>query len=196
VSDFLKSFAFAFRGLGDALVTERNFRILWLCGLLVFLVNFLIKFELFAQIIFLLVIFIILALELVNSALEKSCDSTQTGHSLLIKKAKDFSAAAVLLVAIAALLVFWLLVVNNPSVYEKLTSDPLFFVALVLIGLINFALCLKQKLGFCALVFACAALIVHIALVIFSSGSAFFLMLSLLFHASLCGAYCKRQNIC
>ncbi len=196
MSDFLKSFVFAFRGLGDALVSERNFRILWLCGLLLLLANSLIKFELFAQIIFLLLIFIILALELVNSALEKSCDSLQTGHSLLIKKAKDFSAAAVLLAVIGSLIIFGLLVANNPALYEKLKSDPLFFVGLGLIGLLNLFLCLKKKLGILALLLSLTALILHIGLLVISPGPAFFLVLSLLFHASLAGAYFKQKNIC
>lgn len=197
VSDFLKSFVFASRGLGDALVSERNFRVLWLCGLLIILVNYLIKFEVFAQIIFLLLIFIILALELVNSALEKTCDSLNTGRSILIKKAKDFSAAAVLLAAIGSLFIFGLLAANNKLVIcEFFLSSPLFFVTLALIGFFNFFLCLKKNITLPALVLSIAALLLHIALLVIFPGSLFFLVLSLFFHASLSGAFFKQQNIC
>lgn len=196
VSDFLKSFAYALRGLGDALISERNFRILWLCGLLLILINFLIKFELFAQIIFLALIFIILGLELINSALEKSCDSISSGHSLLIKNAKDFSAGAVLLAALGSFLIFGLLVTNNwPLIYEKLKNQTLFFVGIALIAFINFILCLRPSLKPTWLL-SLSALFLHVLLVISFSGSLFFLVLSLIFHASLACAFLKQQNIC
>lgn len=194
MSDFLKSFSHALRGLGDALISERNFRILWLCGLLLILINFLIKFELFAQIIFLVLIFIILALELFNSALEKCCDGLFTGHSLLIKKAKDFSAAAVLLVALGSFLIIGLLISHNwPLIYEKLKGQTLFFIGLALVALINFALCLNFKPK---LLLSLSALFLHVLLLFNFSGSFFYLVLSLIFHASLARVYFKQQNIC
>ena len=193
VSDFLQSFVYAARGLVEALVSERNFRVLWLCALLLILFNFLIKFDLLAQITFLLLIFIILALELINSALEKSCDSLTPGHSLLIKKAKDFSAAAVLLLAIGSFFIFGLLLNHNwLLIYEKLKNQTLFFVGLALIALINFVLCLKPK----ALILSFGAWLLHVGLLVSYSGSILYLALSLIFHASLTGAYFKQQNIC
>ncbi len=192
--DFIKSFAFAFFGIGDALVSERNFRILWLCGLLIILVNFFIKFSVSVQIIFLLLIFIILAFELINSALEKSLDSLHNGHSLLIKKAKDFCAGAVLLIAFAAFLIVGIIIHDNfIIIYEKLKTQTLFFVGLACIALFNFFLCLEPNYKRLTLILSLAALLIHLALVINYSGSLFYLILSLLFHACLLSAYNLRK---
>lgn len=197
MSDFLKSFVYAFQGLIEALRTERNFRILWLCALLVFLANFLIIFEFLTQIIFLVLVFIILALELINSALEKYGDNFTREHSELIKKAKDFGAAAVMLCALGAFLIFGLLLnANWALILQNLKNHGLFFIGLVLIAFLNFPLCLEQKLNSRLLVMSLAGLIIHIGLLAGYSGSLFFLLLSLIFHLSLAGAYLRRQNIC
>ena len=97
---FARSFVFALEGLGDALVFERNFRILWLISIFSALRIFLLISGAFYRVIFILLILMVLAFELLNSAIEKSCDCLGTQILPFVKKAKDFSAGAVLLMAI------------------------------------------------------------------------------------------------
>jgi diacylglycerol kinase len=56
-----------------------------------------------------LTIALVLVVESINTALEAVCDLVSPGHHVLVKRAKDISAAAVLIAAVAAVAVALLL---------------------------------------------------------------------------------------
>ena len=93
------------------LKSERNFQI-EVFALLVnlFLIVFL-KLNTFDAAIILIVSFAVLSLEILNTAIEKVCDIIQPKFDLRIKVIKDISAAAVVLMALASVvvgvLVYW-----------------------------------------------------------------------------------------
>ena len=93
------------------LKSERNFQI-EVFALLVnlFLIVFL-KLNTVDAAIILIVSFAVLSLEILNTAIEKVCDIIQPEFDLRIKVIKDISAAAVVLMALASVvvgvLVYW-----------------------------------------------------------------------------------------
>ncbi|HXW60796.1 MAG TPA: diacylglycerol kinase family protein [Myxococcota bacterium] len=181
-----KSFLYAFTGLGQALVTERNFRLQWLMGLLASLVIYWGRFERWAEMLLLTIIFIVLSLELQNSAIEKTCDSIGLNHEPLKKKAKDFAAASVLLMSILSLLVFFAIAYDmREPLLLKFVKNILLPIFWLLIFMGNVPLCLIKKLSPYALLISVPNLVLHALFVLVAEGSALFLVISFIFHFSL-----------
>jgi diacylglycerol kinase len=105
MSTFFQSFGFAFRGLADAWRSERNFRVqcayaATTLGLLVWL-----RPDAASGLLVFLGLAVLLAAELMNSALERAVDLSVTEFHPLARMAKDLAASSVLLVAIATAVV-------------------------------------------------------------------------------------------
>ncbi|OLP19580.1 diacylglycerol kinase [Leptolyngbya sp. 'hensonii'] len=100
------SFKYAWAGLTYAFQTQRNFRIHVVLGILVIGLGELLQLNSVEMAVIGLTIGAVLAMELLNTALESVVDLTvkQTYHELA-KIAKDCSAGAVLISALAAVLV-------------------------------------------------------------------------------------------
>ncbi|MEH6308883.1 diacylglycerol kinase family protein [Olivibacter sp. CPCC 100613] len=97
---FLSALRFAWDGVRDSFKTEMNFRIHCLVALLALVLGFLLKINGNEWLWVLLSIFLVLAAELFNTALEALTNLVSPTWHPLAKKAKDAAAAAVLLVAI------------------------------------------------------------------------------------------------
>ncbi|MBR3848522.1 MAG: diacylglycerol kinase family protein [Oscillospiraceae bacterium] len=96
----IKSLGHALSGLVSVIRTERNFRI-HICMMLYVIAFSLIGrvgFQTFLK--FLICFGVVLAAELMNTAVELVCNEITTEYSKTIKKIKDISAAAVLLAAL------------------------------------------------------------------------------------------------
>ena len=101
----LKSFKYAFEGLRDALLHERNFRIQVVVFVIVIIAGFVFHIHRIEWLIILICASIVLSAEIFNSAIEKLCNHVTPEIHPLIKKIKDFSAAAVLLTAIISVII-------------------------------------------------------------------------------------------
>nr|WP_157462456.1 diacylglycerol kinase family protein [Crinalium epipsammum] len=104
--NLLISFKYAWAGLRYAFVTQRNFRIHTLIGVLAISLGVFLHLKPIELSIIGITIGLVLALELLNTAIESVVDLTvkQSYHELA-KIAKDCAAGAVLISALAALLV-------------------------------------------------------------------------------------------
>lgn len=104
--DLLTSFQYAWAGVRYAFVTQRNFRIHTIIGMLAIALGLYLKATPVEMAILSLTSALVMVLELLNTALESVVDLTvgQAYHELA-KIAKDCAAGAVLISAIAALLV-------------------------------------------------------------------------------------------
>lgn len=104
--DLMTSFQYAWAGVRYAFVTQRNFRIHTIIGMLAIALGLYLKATPVEMAILSLTSALVMVLELLNTALESVVDLTvgQSYHELA-KIAKDCAAGAVLLSAIAALLV-------------------------------------------------------------------------------------------
>ncbi|MBE9041965.1 diacylglycerol kinase family protein [Oscillatoriales cyanobacterium LEGE 11467] len=103
-SSLFASFKYAAAGIGYAFTTQRNFRIHVVIGSLAIGLALFLHLEAVKVAIIVLTIGLVLALELLNTALESVVDLTvqQTFHPLA-KIAKDCAAGAVMVSALSAL---------------------------------------------------------------------------------------------
>lgn len=107
-----QSFACAFRGVSSCLRTERNFRIHLTAACYVSMAALLAELDAVRCAILCLCFAVMLASELLNTAVECLCDRQTTSYDKLVREAKDIAAAAVvvcaaLCVAVGALFFFW-----------------------------------------------------------------------------------------
>lgn len=101
----LQSFRFALNGLSSLLKYEHNSRIHSIAAIAVFILGLLLKIDLTEWSLLIIVIGIVFITELLNSSLESFADSLKPEWNDLIGKAKDYSAAAVLIATIISLVV-------------------------------------------------------------------------------------------
>ena len=96
------SFKFAFKGIASAVKRERNMRVHTAVAFYVIVVGLIAGIRMYEWIAVIVCIGAVLAAELLNTALEELCDALHPGRSDAIGRAKDISAGAVLVFAIAA----------------------------------------------------------------------------------------------
>jgi diacylglycerol kinase len=104
VKRLLHSFRHAFRGLATAFKTQPNLRLHCLAAAAALALGAALHISPGEWIALTFAIALVLAAELFNTALEFLADRISTDHDPLIGKAKDLSAAAVLLLSLAAAL--------------------------------------------------------------------------------------------
>ena len=123
MKSFIKSFGYAFRGIAYCIGRERNLRI-HIC-FLVYMFGFLTVHDFFevsrTQLAILAAVSaLVIALELVNTGIEKAVDLAADGKILpLAKVAKDAAAGAVLVSAIGAVAV-GLLILYQPDAFSAM----------------------------------------------------------------------------
>ena len=101
--DLLSSLDFALTGIFTAFQEERNMRKHAVTSLLVVLAGFVFQVSKIEWLFLLLSIFLVIAFEILNSAIENVVDLASHYHfSMLAKKAKDMAAGAVLVVSLFA----------------------------------------------------------------------------------------------
>lgn len=101
----LSSFRFAWQGIVHAMQRERNFRLHALAAVVVILAASVTKLSSTEWILIILCISGVISLELINSALERVVDLASPTIHELAKQAKDLSAAAVLVFALASAII-------------------------------------------------------------------------------------------
>ncbi len=105
-NSLLISFKYAWAGLSYAFQTQRNFRIHTFIGIVAISLSILLKLQPIETVVIVLTIGLVMAMELLNTAIESVVDLTVKQHyHELAKIAKDCAAGAVLVSAIVALLV-------------------------------------------------------------------------------------------
>jgi diacylglycerol kinase len=107
----LRSFGYAFEGLALMLRTQPNFLVHVAAAIAALAVGLALHLSPAELAIIVVTIAMVLVVECVNTALETLCDLVSPGFHPLVKRAKDVSAAGVLIAAIAAVGVALLLFV-------------------------------------------------------------------------------------
>lgn len=102
---FFKGFEYAFHGLIYLIRKERNFKVHLIALLMVIFAGFLFQIQRSEWLIILLISALVLALEAINTAIERLCDLYSTDLNPQIKLIKDLAAGAVLIAAIFALVI-------------------------------------------------------------------------------------------
>ena len=111
MASFLRSFKYAAQGIKLAVLEERNFRFHLCAGFYVFLFSFFYPFGPLEYAVLAVLVGGVLALELLNSALERTVANPKPHRYELAGAVKDMAAGAVLVFCIAAavcgVFLFW-----------------------------------------------------------------------------------------
>jgi diacylglycerol kinase (ATP) len=99
-------FSAAYNGLLHTVSVQRNMKIHWISGFMVMLVGMALEFDLSARAALFFSVFLILFAEILNSALEAFVDLHTRQYAYQAKLAKDASAAGVLVLAVAVVVLF------------------------------------------------------------------------------------------
>ncbi len=129
----LKSFGNAFKGIATAFVTEGHMRFHFVATFFVLLFAYICEVNSSEWAILILTIGFVFASELINTAIEKTCDLYSTEQNPLIGKIKDIAAGAVLISAIVSIgVAVFVFVISGNLMYgfERLLRHPLYFVPL------------------------------------------------------------------
>lgn len=102
---FLKSFEYAARGLRDAGIKEPNFKIHLVMAVVAIALAIFLSFTPVEMAILILTVFSVLALELINTAIETVVDIASPNVSEEARIAKDVAASGVLLASIMSIIV-------------------------------------------------------------------------------------------
>ncbi len=104
-TNLLKSFGFAIEGIKLAYKYNRNIRIHTVLGIIALILCFLLKLNGFEIGIILITILLVIAAEMINTAIEEMVDLITQEHREQAKIAKDVSAGMVLVCAIGSLII-------------------------------------------------------------------------------------------
>jgi len=119
MSAFLRSFHFAFQGIGYALRTQRNARVHAVVACLVIVAGIYFRVTAVEWAILALTIGTVFSVEMINTVAELAVDLLTEHYHPMAKVAKDVGAGAVLVAAIAAIGVG--LAIFGPRVWAMLT---------------------------------------------------------------------------
>lgn len=101
----VSAFKYAIEGIQYAAKVEKNFQIHLVSAVIVIILSFLLRLDKIEWIFMMISIFGVMALELVNSAMERAVDLATDKIQPLAKQAKDLAAAAVLIYTLMAVLI-------------------------------------------------------------------------------------------
>ncbi|MEY8347837.1 MULTISPECIES: diacylglycerol kinase family protein [Bacillus cereus group] len=101
----IKSFGYAIAGIYFCLRHERNMKIHFLAAVIVICCGFYFHVTIIEWLILLITIGIVMSLEMVNTAVEKTVDLVTTDFKPFAKIAKDVAAGAVLLFTVIAVII-------------------------------------------------------------------------------------------
>src|SRR4051812_1172724 len=135
----IESFNYAFEGIIHVLRTQRNMRIHFAVALAVLIAGLAVDVSRLELIALLLAIAFVLIAEMLNTALEAAIDLATTSFDPMAKLAKDIAAGAVLIAAVNALAVGYIVFSGkvadrSSNLLDRLRHEPaeLTLVALVL----------------------------------------------------------------
>lgn len=104
---FFKKFKYAIRGLFSAIKEEKSLIVHIIISVLVLIIAGIINAEMkiYDWIILVIVIFLVIGMELINTAIENLVDTVSFKYNINARKIKDVAAATTLLFAIMAVIV-------------------------------------------------------------------------------------------
>lgn len=130
----LRSFGFAFQGLWHCINYERNMRIHIVAALYVLVFSLFFQLSAAQYGVLFVLIGLVMALELINTALEAAGNAITKEKNRYVKILKDTAAAAVLIFAVAALAVAAVFFWDGAGfcrMFDFFFGQPLWFIPLV-----------------------------------------------------------------
>lgn len=138
--NFITSFNHAVQGIISVLKTERNMKFHYLAALLVIIFSLFFDLSRLEFMIMIFAVTFVVTAEMINTAIERTIDLVTQDYNPIAKYVKDVSAGAVLISAINALIVGYLIfydkikVTGDLALYKiKNSDDHLTFVAIIVV---------------------------------------------------------------
>lgn len=154
VRKLIDSFNYAVSGIVYALKTQRNMRIHFIIAFITLTLSLFMNFSRLEFLILFFTISLVIIAEMINTSIEKTIDMFTTEYHLLAEIAKNVAAGAVLVSAVNALIVAYLLFFDriNPftrTVIIKIKNSPihLTFISILIVILITIAVKTKTEIG-------------------------------------------------
>ena len=125
---FGRGFVYALNGIRAAVQEERNFRFHLCAAVYAYAAAFLAGLDAMGYALLALCVFSVMAMELMNSAIERAVDKPDTEHWWSAGAAKDMAAGAVLITAVGAIFVGVCLFANEKAItaiWHGVTASPL-----------------------------------------------------------------------
>jgi diacylglycerol kinase (ATP) len=146
------SFTWAFEGVVFVLRTQRNMQVHVAAGVLVLVLALALGVNRFELLALVLAVCLVLVAEMFNTALEAAIDAVITSYHPLVKVAKDVAAGAVLIAALAAVTVAYLVLYGRLSepgrdLLKGVRQAPTHVVIIVLVVTVIAVVALKAYAG-------------------------------------------------
>lgn len=106
---FLESLKYALEGLEYCIKTQRNLRIHFVFAAAAILMSLILNISRIEFVLIVMVISMVIICEIINTAIERAVDTTTLEYHPIAKISKDVAAGAVLVSAINAVVVGWLI---------------------------------------------------------------------------------------
>ncbi len=147
VKELIDSFNYAVSGIMTAMKLEKSLRIHYIAAIAVISLSTLFNLTRVEFMILLLTVVLVVVLEMINTAIEKTIDMITREYHPLARVIKDVSAGAVLIATFNAVIVGYLMFFERLNPFKelvllKIRNSPihLTFVALILVALITVGL--------------------------------------------------------
>ncbi len=105
ITRLFKSFSYAIKGLIKVFQEEQNLRIQAIAGLAVLCLAWFFRVDRIEWVLLVMVIFLVILVEIINSAIERAADILKPRIDSYVKEIKDIMAAAVMVASISAVIV-------------------------------------------------------------------------------------------
>ncbi|MBF8981999.1 diacylglycerol kinase [Lutibacter sp. B2] len=119
VKNIIDSFNYAIKGILYAIRTQRNMKIHYMIGMIVVLGSLFSKISKMELIVLCITIGLVIITEMINTAIEAAIDLTVDAYHPLAKIAKDVSAGAVLISAVNAVIVGYVIFFDEVSIVTE-----------------------------------------------------------------------------
>jgi len=152
VRKLLDSFNYAFEGIIYALKTQKNMKIHFIVSVIVLVSSLFFNFSKVEIILLLLTITIVLIAEMINTSIESTIDLITDQYNIFAKIAKNVAAGAVLIAALNAIIVAYLIFFHrlNPYTHRVLTTvrrSPIHITFIIFLVVIFVTIGLKAYFG-------------------------------------------------
>ena len=152
IYDLSDSFNNALEGIVHTLKTQRNMKIHFVTAIFVLFAALFFNISRLELILVVFAIILVIAMELLNTAVEIIIDMISSEYRIRAKIVKNIAAGAVLMAAVNALLVAYLVFLDQIKTFSllllgQITEDPIHLIFINIILLVIIVICLKTKGG-------------------------------------------------
>lgn len=154
VRKLIDSFNYAVSGVIYTLKTQRNMRIHYTAAILVLFLSLFLNFTRIELLLLFFTISLVIIAEMINTAIEKTIDIYTKGYHPLAEIAKNVAAGSVLIAAINAIIVAYLLFFDriNPLAEKMIfkignSNIHMTFISIILVIILNIVIKAKTSTG-------------------------------------------------